>query len=149
LYYQIITDKIKDMKRKAQAVWNGNIKNGNGSLTTDSTVLNKTQYSFNSRFADGIGTNPEELLAAAHAGCFTMKLSLDLTTAGFAVDTLATESTITLNDGKITQSLLVLNAKVPGISEEEFLKIAKGAEETCPVSQAFSFEIVLQANLIS
>ncbi|EJL64441.1 OsmC family peroxiredoxin [Flavobacterium sp. CF136] len=137
------------MKRKAQAVWNGNIKNGNGSLTTDSTVLNKTQYSFNSRFADGIGTNPEELLAAAHAGCFTMKLSLDLTTAGFAVDTLATESTITLNDGKITQSLLVLNAKVPGISEEEFLKIAKGAEETCPVSQAFSFEIVLQANLIS
>lgn len=149
MYYQIITDKIKDMKRKAQAVWNGNIKNGNGSLTTDSTVLNKTQYSFNSRFADGIGTNPEELLAAAHAGCFTMKLSLDLTTAGFAVDTLATESTITLNDGKITQSLLVLNAKVPGISEEEFLKIAKGAEETCPVSQAFSFEIVLQANLIS
>lgn len=137
------------MKRKAQAVWNGNIKTGNGSLTTDSTVLNKTQYSFNSRFADGIGTNPEELLAAAHAGCFTMKLSLDLTTAGFAVDTLATESTITLNDGKITQSLLVLNAKVPGISEEEFLKIAKGAEETCPVSQAFSFEIVLQANLIS
>lgn len=137
------------MKRKAQAVWNGNIKNGNGSLTTDSTVLNKTQYSFNSRFADGIGTNPEELLACAHAGCFTMKLSLDLTTAGFAVDTLATESTITLNDGKITQSLLVLNAKVPGISEEEFLKIAKGAEETCPVSQAFSFEIVLQANLIS
>lgn len=137
------------MKRKAQAVWNGNIKNGNGSLTTDSTVLNKTQYSFNSRFADGIGTNPEELLAAAHAGCFTMKLSLDLTTAGFAVDTLNTESTITLNDGKITQSLLILNAKIPGISEEEFLKIAKGAEETCPVSQAFSFEIVLQANLIS
>jgi len=137
------------MKRKAQAVWNGNIKNGNGSLTTDSTVLNKTQYSFNSRFADGIGTNPEELLAAAHAGCFTMKLSLDLTTAGFAVDTLTTESTITLNDGKITQSLLILNAKIPGISEEEFLKIAKGAEETCPVSQAFSFEIVLQANLIS
>jgi len=136
------------MKRKAQAVWNGNIKNGNGSLTTDSTVLNKTQYSFNSRFADGIGTNPEELLAAAHAGCFTMKLSLDLTTAGFAVDELITESTITLNDGKITQSLLVLNAKIPGISEEEFLKIAKGAEETCPVSQAFSFEIVLQANLI-
>lgn len=137
------------MKRKAQAVWNGNIKNGNGSLTTDSTVLNKTQYSFNSRFADGIGTNPEELLAAAHAGCFTMKLSLDLTTAGFAVDTLTTESTITLNDGKITQSLLILNAKIPGISEEDFLKIAKGAEETCPVSQAFSFEIVLQANLIS
>lgn len=137
------------MKRKAQAVWNGDIKTGNGSLTTDSTVLNKTQYSFNSRFADGIGTNPEELLAAAHAGCFTMKLSLDLTTAGFTADELTTQSTITLTDGKITQSLLILNAKIPGISEEEFLKIAKGAEETCPVSQAFSFEIVLQANLIS
>lgn len=137
------------MKRKAQAVWNGDIKTGNGSLTTDSTVLNKTQYSFNSRFADGIGTNPEELLAAAHAGCFTMKLSLDLTTAGFTADELTTQSTITLTDGKITQSLLILNAKILGISEEEFLKIAKGAEETCPVSQAFSFEIVLQANLIS
>lgn len=137
------------MKRKAQAVWNGDIKTGNGSLTTDSTVLNKTQYSFNSRFADGIGTNPEELLAAAHAGCFTMKLSLDLTTAGFTADELTTQSTITLTDGKITQSLLILNAKIPDISEEAFLKIAKGAEETCPVSQAFSFEIVLQANLIS
>ncbi|WP_276380319.1 OsmC family protein [Flavobacterium sp. H4147] len=137
------------MKRKAQAVWNGDIKTGKGTLTTDSTVLNQTQYSFNSRFADGIGTNPEELLAAAHAGCFTMKLSLDLATAGFIAEELTTQSTITLNEGKITQSLLVLNAKVPGISEEEFLKIAKGAEETCPVSQAFSFEIVLQANLIN
>ena len=137
------------MKRKAQAVWNGDIKTGKGTLTTDSTVLNKTQYSFNSRFADGIGTNPEELLAAAHAGCFTMKLSLDLVTAGFTAEELTTQSTITLNEGKITQSLLVLNAKVPGISEEEFLKIAKGAEETCPISQAFSFEIVLQANLIN
>ncbi|QSW89371.1 OsmC family protein [Flavobacterium endoglycinae] len=137
------------MKRKAQAVWNGDIKTGKGTLTTDSTVLNQTQYSFNSRFADGIGTNPEELLAAAHAGCFTMKLSLDLATAGFTAEELTTQSTITLNEGKITQSLLVLNAKVPGISEEEFLKIAKGAEETCPVSQAFSFEIVLQANLIN
>ncbi|WP_343617960.1 OsmC family protein [Flavobacterium sp.] len=137
------------MKRKAQAVWNGDIKTGKGTLTTDSTVLNQTQYSFNSRFADGIGTNPEELLAAAHAGCFTMKLSLDLATAGFTAEELTTQSTITLNEGKITQSLLVLNAKVPGISEEEFFKIAKGAEETCPVSQAFSFEIVLQANLIN
>ncbi|WP_163410296.1 OsmC family protein [Flavobacterium ajazii] len=137
------------MKRKAQAVWNGDIKTGNGTLTTDSTVLNKTQYSFNSRFADGVGTNPEELLAAAHAGCYTMKLSLDLTTAGFTPEELTTQSTITLDNGKITQSLLVLNAKVPGISEEAFLKIAKGAEETCPVSQAFSFEIILQTNLIN
>lgn len=136
------------MKRKAKAVWNGNIKEGNGHLTTNSLVLNKTQYSFNSRFAEGIGTNPEELLAAAHAGCFTMKLSLDLTTAGYTAEELTTESTVTLNDGKIIQSLLILNAKVPGISDEEFQQLARQAEATCPVSQAFNFEIILQANLV-
>ncbi|WP_286911832.1 OsmC family peroxiredoxin [Flavobacterium sp. UBA4197] len=136
------------MKRRAKAVWNGNIKGGNGHLTTNSLVLNKTQYSFNSRFAEGIGTNPEELLAAAHAGCFTMKLSLDLTTAGYTAEELTTESTVTLNDGKITQSLLILNAKVPGISDEEFQQLARQAEATYPVSQAFNFEIILQANLI-
>ncbi|MBN9284918.1 MULTISPECIES: OsmC family protein [Flavobacterium] len=136
------------MKRKAKAVWNGNIKEGNGHLTTNSLVLNKTQYSFNSRFAEGIGTNPEELLAAAHAGCFTMKLSLDLTTAGYTAEELTTESTVTLNDGKITQSLLILTAKVPGISDEEFQQLARQAEATCPVSQAFNFEIILQANLV-
>ncbi|MGB3062997.1 OsmC family protein [Sphingobacterium thalpophilum] len=137
------------MKRKASAVWNGTIKEGNGFLTTQSTVLNQTQYSFNSRFAEGIGTNPEELLAAAHAGCFTMKLSLDLTQAGYTPETLSTESAITLDNGKITKSELILTAKVPGISEEEFQKIAKNAEQTCPVSNAFSFEISLSAQLIS
>lgn len=136
------------MKRKATAVWNGDIKTGAGHITTGSTVLNKTQYSFNSRFADGIGTNPEELLAAAHAGCFTMKLDLDLTQAGYTVESLETQSVITLDNGKITKSELTLQAKVPGISEEEFQVIAKGAEQTCPVSQAFSFEIVLSATLI-
>jgi len=135
------------MKRKATAVWNGNIKDGNGNLTTGSSVLNQTPYSFNSRFADGIGTNPEELLAAAHAGCFTMKLSLDLTRAGFTPESLETTSTVTLADGKITQSLLVLKAKVSGITEEEFQRIARNAEQTCPVSQSFSFEILLQATL--
>lgn len=137
------------MKRNATAVWNGNIKEGNGNITTQSTVLNQTQYSFNSRFADGIGTNPEELLAAAHAGCFTMKLSLDLTQAGFTPDTLETQSVITLDNGKIIKSELTLKAKVPGISEEAFQKIAKGAEETCPVSNAFSFEISLNAQLVN
>lgn len=136
------------MKRKATAIWNGDIKNGNGHLTTGSTVLQQTQYSFNSRFADGIGTNPEELLAAAHAGCFTMKLSLDLTTAGYTADTLETESVITLDNGKITRSELRLQARVPGITEAEFQQIARGAEQTCPVSQAFNFEIVLQASLL-
>jgi lipoyl-dependent peroxiredoxin len=135
------------MKRKATAVWNGDIKTGAGHITTGSTVLNKTQYSFNSRFADGIGTNPEELLAAAHAGCFTMKLDLDLTQAGYTVESLETQSVITLDNGKITKSELSLQAKVPGISDDEFQVIAKEAEKTCPVSQAFNFEIVLNATL--
>ncbi|MFC3157225.1 osmotically inducible protein OsmC [Chryseobacterium arachidis] len=135
------------MKRNATAVWNGTIKEGNGHLTTQSSVLNQTQYSFNSRFAEGVGTNPEELLAAAHAGCFTMKLSLDLTQAGYHPEKLETKSIITLDNGKITQSELLLHAEVHGISSEEFEKIAREAERTCPVSAAFSFEIILNINL--
>jgi len=135
------------MKRKATAVWNGTVKDGSGSLSTASTVLDKTQYSFNSRFAEGVGTNPEELLAAAHAGCFTMKLSADLTEAGYTPDELVTDSTVTLGDGKIKKSELVLRAKVPGIPEFEFQEIAKGAKENCPVSKAFNFEITLEAHL--
>ncbi|WP_417362246.1 OsmC family protein [Galbibacter sp.] len=135
------------MKRKAHAVWNGSIKEGKGHLTTGSTVLSQTQYSFNSRFEDGLGTNPEELLAAAHAGCFTMKLSLDLTQAGYEVTELKTSSAITLKEGKITLSELNLEAVVPGIDDITFQRIAKGAEKTCPVSEAFSFDIVLHAQL--
>lgn len=136
------------MKRRATAVWNGDIKTGGGHLTTQTTTLNKTQYSFNSRFADGIGTNPEELLAAAHAGCFTMKLDLDLTEAGYAVDSLETESVVTIDSGVITLSELTLKAKIAGITEEDFQRIAKGAKENCPVSKAFSFEIKLNAVLV-
>lgn len=136
------------MKRKASAVWNGTIKEGKGTLTTKSATLERTPYSFNSRFAEGKGTNPEELLAAAHAGCFTMKLSGDLTEAGYTPDQLEAESTVTLEDGVIRQSALVLRAKVPGIGEEEFQKIAKSAEENCPVSKALSFEITLDAQLV-
>lgn len=135
------------MKRKATAVWNGTVKDGSGNLSTASTVLDKTQYSFNSRFAEGVGTNPEELLAAAHAGCFTMKLSADLTEAGYTPDELVTDSTVTLGDGKIKKSELVLRAKVPGIPEFEFQEIAQGAKENCPVSKAFNFEITLEAHL--
>ncbi|WP_433903634.1 OsmC family protein [Sphingobacterium puteale] len=135
------------MKRNATAVWNGTIKEGNGHLTTQSSVLNQTQYSFNSRFAEGLGTNPEELLAAAHAGCFTMKLSLGLTQAGYTPERLETKSIITLDNGKITQSELLLDAEVDGISAEEFEKIAREAEKTCPVSTAFSFKIILNINL--
>ena len=135
------------MKRNATAVWNGTIKEGNGHLTTQSSVLNQTQYSFNSCFADGVGTNPEELLAAAHAGCFTMKLSLDLTQAGYHPKQLETKSIITLDNGKIAQSELTLTAEVGGISPEEFEKIAREAERTCPVSAAFNFKIILNINL--
>lgn len=137
------------MKRNATAIWNGTIKEGKGNLTTQSTTLNKTQYSFNSRFAEGVGTNPEELMAAAHAGCFTMKLSLDLTTAGFTPDTLETTATITLDNGVITSSDLVLSAKIPGISEEEFQQIAAGAKAECPVSKAYNLSISLEATLIN
>lgn len=136
------------MKRKATAIWNGTVKEGKGHLTTQSKVLSKTSYSFNSRFAEGTGTNPEELLAAAHAGCFTMKLSLDLTEAGYTPDELETESVITLEEGRIQLSALHLKARVPGIGEKEFQEIAKGAKENCPVSGAFSFDITLTAELL-
>ena len=135
------------MKRHATAVWDGTIKEGEGHLTSQSGVLKQTPYSFVSRFGNGAGTNPEELMAAAHAGCFTMKLSADLTSAGYHPQELITTSTITLVRGVITQSDLILTAKIDGITEEEFQKIAKSAEETCPVSNAYKLEISLQATL--
>lgn len=138
------------MKRNATAVWNGTVKEGKGNLTTQSTTLDHTQYSFGSRFEEGVGTNPEELLAAAHAGCFTMKLSAELTEAGFIPEELTTKSIITLDPsvGKITKSELILTAKIAGISEEDFQKYAKIAEENCPVSVSFNFEITLSASLV-
>src|SRR5690606_25369799 len=135
------------MKRKATAVWNGTIKEGKGHITTASTVLDKTQYSFKSRFEEGTGTNPEELLAAAHAGCFTMKLSANLTEAGFTPDELQTESTISMAHGKIIKSELVVNEKIPRILVNEFKKLTKGDEQNSPVSQAFSFDIIMEVKL--
>lgn len=135
------------MKRNATAVWNGTIKEGTGHLTTQSTTLKETQYSFNSRFADGVGTNPEELIAAAHAGCFTMKMSADLTAAGFAPESLETTATITLESGTITNSDLVLTARVPGIDDAKFQEIAAGAKAECPVSKLLTASISLEAKL--
>jgi osmotically inducible protein OsmC len=138
------------MKRNAKAVWNGTLKEGKGHLTTQSTTLDHTQYSFNSRFADGVGTNPDELLAAAHAGCFTMKMSYDLTTAGFNPESLETICHITLDNGIITKSELVLEGKVDGISDEQFQEIAAGAKAGCTVSILFgAINISLQASLLS
>ncbi len=136
------------MKRNATAVWNGTIKEGKGHLTSQSGVLTQTPYTFVSRFENGTDTNPEELMAAAHAGCFTMKLSAELTSAGFNPDELTTTATITLDNGVITKSDLVLTAKITGITEDEFQRIAKLAEETCPVSNAYKLEITLNATLI-
>jgi len=136
-----------NMKRTATAIWNGTIKEGNGNLSSASSVLNKTPYSFNSRFSEEAGTNPEELLAAAHAGCFTMKMSADLTEAGYIPDELVTDCSVTLGEGRISKSELVLRAKVPGIPEFEFQEIAKKAKDNCPVSKAFNFEISLEAQL--
>jgi osmotically inducible protein OsmC len=136
------------MKRNATAVWNGSGKDGKGTLSTQSTVLSSSQYSYKSRFEEGVGTNPEELMAAAHAGCFTMKLSFVLGEAGFTPDKIETTCTITLDNGAITTSDLVVTATVPGISAEEFQKAAQNAKENCPVSKAYSaLNITLQARL--
>src|SRR5471030_460485 len=128
------------MKRSASAIWQGNLKNGKGTLSSDSAVLKQTPYSFNSRFGAGTGTNPEELIAAAHAGCFTMALSAALDGAGFVADTLSTTAALELeNDPKtswtITKIHLTTVATVPGISPEKFAEIAAGAKANCPVSR--------------
>ena len=135
------------MKRTATAVWNGSGKEGNGHLTVPSGVFNKTQYSYTSRFENGVGTNPEELIAAAHAGCFSMKLTFVLGAAGFTPDEIHTDCTITLENGTITESHLVLKAKVPGISKEKFDECTKDAKENCPVSKLLKANITLESSL--
>jgi osmotically inducible protein OsmC len=137
------------MIRNATAVWNGSGKEGNGNLTTASTVLNKTQYSFNSRFAEGVGTNPEELVAAAHAGCFTMKLSFVLNEAGFTADSLETKCEITFENGAITKSHLIVKGKVPGITKEQFDASVENAEKNCPISKVLNTNITSEAELVS
>lgn len=136
------------MKRFASANWKGSGKEGNGTNTTQSGVLNNTQYSFNSRFAEGIGTNPEELVAAAHAGCFTMKLSFVIGAAGFTPDNIDTKCTITLGDGAITSSHLEVTATVPGMDAEKFAECAADAKANCPISKLLNTEITMDASLV-
>lgn len=136
------------MIRSANAVWNGTGKEGTGHLTTQSTVLNKTQYSFNTRFADGIGTNPEELVAAAHAGCFTMKLSFILNEAGFTAESLDTKCEIEFKDGAVTKSHLIVVAKIPNISNEVFQASVSNAEANCPISKLLNTAISSEATLL-
>ena len=135
------------MKRKASAVWNGSGKEGSGHLTTQSTVLNKTQYSFNSRFAEGVGTNPEELVAAAHAGCFTMKLTFNVDAAGFKAETIETTCGIKFENGAVTESHLTVKAKIAGIDKEKFNEIVADAEANCPISKLLNTKITVDATL--
>ncbi len=136
------------MKRFATAVWLGTGKEGSGTLTTQSTVLNKTQYSYSSRFENGTGTNPEELIAAAHAGCFSMKLSFVLGAAGFPPESIETHCENQLANGAIEFSHLVCKAKVPGITNEKFQEAANDAKANCPVSKALNMTITLEATLL-
>jgi lipoyl-dependent peroxiredoxin len=136
------------MKRNATAVWHGTGKEGNGHLTTQSTTLNETQYSFASRFESGVGTNPEELVAAAHAGCFTMKLSFVLNAAGFTADTITTKCDIELADGAITSSQLTVSATIPSISKEAFDIAVADAKANCPISKLYNTNISAEATLL-
>jgi lipoyl-dependent peroxiredoxin len=141
------------MQRKASAVWQGDLKSGKGAISTDSGVLKQTQYSFSTRFENGVGTNPEELLAAAHAGCFTMALSAQLGNAGLTAQKLETTATVSLekvgDSFTITKSHLDLVARVPGADKAKFDAAVKAAEIGCPVSKLFKAEISVGARLES
>ncbi len=141
------------MKRTANAEWHGDLKSGKGAISTASTVLANTPYSFSTRFEEGKGTNPEELLAAAHAGCFTMAVSAQLASAGLTAESLETTCTITFEkqpDGfAITESHLDLKGKVPGATAEAFDKAVQNAKAGCPVSKLFKANITLNSSLAS
>lgn len=134
------------MKRTAKAHWNGNLKDGKGEISTQSTILNNTQYSFKTRFEEGAGTNPEELIAAAHAGCFTMAVSATLTQQGFTANDLSTEAVLDLDMQNLTITGIHLNltaSKIDGVSDEKFREVAEGAKKNCIVSKALSVPITL------
>lgn len=136
------------MKRFASANWQGTGKEGKGTLTTETGILQSTPYSFSSRFENGSGTNPEELIAAAHAGCFTMKLSFLITDAGFTPGALDTKATVTFENGAVTESHLELKANVPGIESDKFTQLAEDARANCPISKLLNTKITLDAQLV-
>lgn len=134
------------MKRTAHAHWNGTLQEGKGEMSTQSTVLNNTQYSFKTRFADGVGTNPEELIAAAHAGCFTMAVGAALSQAGFTPGDLSTDAVLDLDMQALSITGIHLELKgsvINGVSEEKFTEIAEGAKANCIISKALSVPITL------
>ena len=135
------------MKRTGSAVWQGTGKEGKGHLSTQSGVLKEAQYSASSRFEEGIGTNPEELIAAAHAGCFSMKLAFILAAAGFPPSRLETQSTVTIESGTVLSSALVLKATVPGIDQAKFDESVRDAQKNCPISKLLNAEITVESTL--
>lgn len=140
------------MIRKAKAAWRGTGRDGDGDLSTDSGVLDETPYSYRTRFENEKGTNPEELIAAAHAGCFTMALAFQLQTAGYTPTELVTEAAVTIEQQgqafSITRSALTLRASVPTLDEATFQELAESAEKNCPVSKLMRAEITLDAKLL-
>ncbi len=141
------------IKRKASALWQGGLKDGKGSISSDSGVLKDSQYSFGTRFENGIGTNPEELIAAAHAGCFAMAFSAELGKAGFTPTSIRAVATVTLDKTdagfSVTESHLDMTAKIPGIDQEKFTAIANGAKAGCPISRLLKANVTLDAKLES
>lgn len=141
------------MKRKASATWQGGLKDGQGTMSTDSGVLSNTQYSFSTRFEDGVGTNPEELIAAAHAGCFSMALSGQLGQAGLVAQSISTTATVTMEKTEagftVTESHLDVTARVPGASQQAFETAANNAKAGCPISRLLNAKITMSARLAS
>jgi osmotically inducible protein OsmC len=135
------------MKRSSTVIWNGSVKEGEGYITTQSHCLEKQPYGLDSRFEDQKGTNPEELIAAAHAACFSMQLSSLLTKAGFVPDIIETTSEVTFENGIISHSHLTVKGRVHHLNEDEFKKYATGAKDTCPVSKALKMSITMDAIL--
>jgi len=139
------------MKRTASAIWRGDLKAGNGAISTDSGVLKDTQYSFTTRFENGIGTNPEELIAAAHAGCFSMAFSAELGKAGITPESIQTTATITLETTDagftVTTSHLDVTAKIPGAEKAKALQIAEAAKAGCPISRLLKANITMDAKV--
>ena len=136
------------MKRNATAVWNGDVKTGTGKISTQSTTLDNAKYSFKTRFEDGVGTNPEELVAAAHAGCFSMQLSAFIGELGHNIESIQTKCEINLVEGSIIGSHLTIEAKIDGISEDKFQELVTKAEENCPISKLLDTKITSSATLV-
>ena len=139
------------MKRNSTAIWNGTGKDGKGTLTTQSETLKDTQYSFKSRFEEGVGTNPEELVAAAHSGCFSMKLSFNISAENITPEEIVTKAIVNLDPekGEITDIHLEVKVKAPGLSKEKFDELVADAKTNCPISKLLNAEITIDAELLS